>query len=201
MGIKGTLNSCISKTSVRLFSVDQNVGKGKGNLIKSRRFVAIFGSILAVILLVAVFGVISPWSVASSEGEQLYQQAKTFEVQSNFDEAGQLYQQAFPMLQAEDSPLLQQCREGVERMVMFHSAYPFNETQLKTVLENYFGDRVTSDQIEGWIQNGAIGHYRWNGIEHYDLNAGVNLEFSNLDLMGTNAVSYTHLTLPTNREV
>lgn len=188
MGVLVTLKSKVSKTSVHLLTVDQNLGKGKTvNLIKSRRFAAIFGMILVVVLVVAVLGIISPWSVAPSQGEQLYQQAKDLESQSNFDEAGQLYQQAFPVLQAENNPLTQQCRESVERMMIFHWTYPYNVTQLKIYLTDYFGSRVSADQINGWIERGDIAHYKWDGIEHFDVNAGPNLEFSHLDLMSTSA--------------
>jgi transglutaminase-like putative cysteine protease len=153
------------------------------------RFVPIIGVILVIILIAAIIGTTLqniPSSSIQTEGEQLYQQAKTLESQGNFTQAMELYFQALPLLQAQNSSLTQLCREGAERITFFQFTYPYNTEQVTAYLSEFFPD-VSTQQINTWVNSGEIEHYMWDQIEHYFNDAPTNIRFSNLTLLQANS--------------
>ncbi len=171
------------------------------NIIRTRRFASIAGLVLAVVLVAAVLattwqGSLSP-SLNQSEGEQLFQQAKTLESQGNFTQAGELYWQALPLLQAENSSYAQQCREGAERIAFFQWTYPYTTEQVKAYLSEFFPE-VSEQQINAWVSSGEIEHCTWDGVDHFYSDAASNLRFSHIALLQANSTveeSYRDLLL------
>ena len=168
---------------------NQKSGGNSSSLLRSKRFASVMGIILVTIIVAAVIGATwqnVPSSSSQSEGEQLYQQAVALENQGNFTQAMELYFQALPLLQAQNSSLTQQCREGAERIAFFQFTYPYNEEQVTAYLSEFFPD-VPAQQISAWVSSGEIEHYTWDGIKHYYVDAPANIRFSSLALLQANA--------------
>jgi len=106
----------LAVTKICLFNTPKVPHGSATSLVKSKRFVSIVGIVLLVVLVAAALSTmwqsVPSSTISQSEGEQLYQQAKALESQGNFTQAIELYFQALPMLQAQNSSLTQHCREG-----------------------------------------------------------------------------------------
>jgi len=147
--------------------------------------------VLSIIFLTIMLSVIIVLGIGCSSGtanrsEQLYQKAKKLEETGNYTRAGELYKETFLLLSKENQPqLLQLCREGGERIAIFQSQFPYTKKQIRTLLTQTFPD-VPEQQVDIWITSGEIGHYKWDGKEHYDINTPINILFSHLDLLQAN---------------
>jgi transglutaminase-like putative cysteine protease len=163
----------------------EDVGDGRisvgGEIMPKLHYLLVCLSILLVVIFTSILGCGQPYN-----GEQLYQQAQNLENQGQFSRADALYQEAYLLLSREgQSPLLQTCREGVERIVLFQSNYPYTEQQVKDRLVRDF-PAVPEGQISGWLTRGEIDRCRWDNEEHYDINASINTAFRHLDLLQAN---------------
>jgi hypothetical protein len=135
---------------------------------------------------------------ANSQGEELFEQAQSYESQNNFNQAAELYKLALPLLLEDNRlELANKCSEAAERLTLFRMIYPYTSEQMKTVLTETY-PQVSSVQIDDWIKSGDLEHYSWDGCDHYFEDAASNLIYSNLELMHADAVkqkSYQDLVL------
>ena len=104
---------------------------------------------------------------ANSQGEELFEQAQSYESQNNFNQAAELYKLALPLLLEDNRlELANKCSEAAERLTLFRMIYPYTSEQMKTVLTETY-PQVSSVQIDDWIKSGDLEHYSWDGCDHY----------------------------------
>lgn len=139
--------------------------------------------LIITVFLVMAIGCSSNSNSKNVTAQQLYSTAKEYDDQWMFTMAGLFYDQArVAFLSEGKTSMVQQCRNDIQRIVLFNETYPYTEDRLREIIRQKFPG-VPAARLDGWFADESLEHIKIDGVKKY-MNDQIlgNIKYRNLDL-------------------